>query len=367
MPIMLLMLLTSFQGVDAYESRQPRLKTKFLEQGGGSAETEAAVQRALTWLAKEQKADGSWGLPEGGYVTGVTGIALLAFLGSGQTPASPEHGTSIRNGLRYLLSVQDREGCVGERGMKYLLGHAIATAALAEALAMSNAGQDAKPVQKAVDFLISAQNPGKGWRYAAKSGDNDSLVSWWAVSALRAAELAGLRFPKAAYDGARTFFLDAEREDGGFGYVQKGTSEQGLKYLFLEPYWPHESTTAAAALGLFTITRMKDTRRMNRAVEILLKDKPQRDKNQADYFYWHVASRALYSLRGPNGDEWKAWNAALKEVLLAGQALKGEAEGSWESADPWSYDPGRVYSTAINALTLETYYRDAGAFRAVDK
>jgi hypothetical protein len=32
-------------------------------------------------------------------------------------------------------------------------------------------------------------------------------------------------------------------------------------------------------------------------------------------------------------------------------------DGSWEPVDRWSCEGGRVYATAINALTLEVFYR----------
>ena len=36
--------------------------------------------------------------------------------------------------------------------------------------------------------------------------------------------------------------------------------------------------------------------------------------------------------------------------------------GSWEPIDRWGGEGGRVYATAINALTLEVYYRYANVF-----
>ena len=36
-----------------------------------------------------------------------------------------------------------------------------------------------------------------------------------------------------------------------------------------------------------------------------------------------------------------------------------DEHGSWDTLDPWSEHGGRVYTTAINALTLEVYYRYA--------
>jgi flavin reductase (DIM6/NTAB) family NADH-FMN oxidoreductase RutF len=87
-----------------------------------------------------------------------------------------------------------------------MYGHILATLALAEAHGMSNPDAYGKPAQKAVDFLLAAQNPGKGWRYGAKSGDNDTSVTSWAVMALRSAERVGLMFPKSAYEGALAWF-----------------------------------------------------------------------------------------------------------------------------------------------------------------
>jgi hypothetical protein len=49
----------------------------------------------------------------------------------------------------------------------------------------------------------------------------------------------------------------------------------------------------------------------------------------------------------------------MKKALLGSQRT-GEADdrrGSWDPVDPWAKDGGRLYSTAINTLTLETYYR----------
>ena len=49
-----------------------------------------AVDRALEWLARQQQDDGSWAFDgsEGAFPSGATGLALLAFLGNGNTPFS---------------------------------------------------------------------------------------------------------------------------------------------------------------------------------------------------------------------------------------------------------------------------------------
>jgi len=66
---------------------------------------------------------------------------------------------------------------------------------------MTNASTLQIPAQKAVDFLVAAQNPGKGWRYTSRSGDNDTSVTGWAAMALKSAELSGLQFRRRATKG----------------------------------------------------------------------------------------------------------------------------------------------------------------------
>ncbi len=49
----------------------------------------------------------------------------------------------------------------------------------------------------------------------------------------------------------------------------------------------------------------------------------------------------------------------MVEALVKPQNVRssGCKNGSWEPVDRWSCEGGRVYATAINALTLEVYYR----------
>ena len=54
---------------------------------------------------------------------------------------------------------------------------------------------------------------------------------------------------------------------------------------------------------------------------------------------------------------FRRWNKALQEVVLPLQVQRGCQAGSWLPDGEWCAVGGRVYATAINALTLETYYR----------
>jgi Ca-activated chloride channel family protein len=229
-------------------------KRNLVARGGGGADTEDAVLSALKWLSRHQAADGSWKTTEhtsacgriakyaGGRCTpnpghedndgGNTGLALLAFLGAGYSHLSKDmydgicFGDVVRKALQWMMSRQDPEGCIGSRTLpKYMYHHAISALALSEAYGLTGSNLFRDQAQKAIDFLIAAQNPGKGWRYSYRSGDNDTSVTAWAILALKSAEISGLAFPRSGYDGARAWFDEATDEKGRTGYTARGTGK----------------------------------------------------------------------------------------------------------------------------------------------
>ena len=341
---------------DPFESRQPAPRHILLQRGGGTQETELAVHRALEWLSREQRFDGAWQASEQDYAIGVTGLSILAFLGAGHGFSSEMFGSTVRRGAQFLLEAQDSEGCVGDRGVKYMYGHLLATAALAEASGMGAPGKVRKAAQKAVDFLVASQNPGKGWRYSKRCGDNDTSVTGWAVMALRSAERVGLTFPKSAYAGALAWFDEASSEAGRTGYVSKNGRHslipgRGEEYDF------HESLTALAVLGRFLIQKDRKDHRLAFGLQMLAMDLPTDGRLTVDFYYWHVGTLAMFEAGGADGKRWTTWNGAVQSVLLGSQVTAGDFAGSWAPIDRWTFDGGRVAATALNTLTLETYYR----------
>ena len=78
------------------------------------------------------------------------------------------------------------------------------------------------------------------------------------------------------------------------------------------------------------------------------------ERGDTDLYYWFWGTRAAFQA---GGDDWTAWEKALKTAVLAAQHPKGAGAraGSWDPVGPWARDGGRIYSTAIVALTLQTY------------
>jgi squalene-hopene cyclase-like protein len=339
-----------------------------------------AVMAALRWLARHQNDDGSWhasgfcktcsGPGDAAFDTGVTSLSLLAFLGAGYTQISKDEidgirvADVVRKSLQWLTSHQDPEGCVGERGQKYMYNHAIASLALSEAYGMTLAPILKEPAQKSIDFLIAAQNPGKGWRYSATCNDNDTSVTGWAVMALKSAEISGLNFPPSAFQGALHWLTEATETNN---YYMTGYNARGTGKVFVpgknEQFDHHPSMSAVAVMSRIFIQKKRDPALT--AVNLLAADLPAWKPGQVDFYYWYYASLALFQYDGPKGPFWSKWNEPMKNAIVPNQktASSGCENGSWDpAADRWGFEGGRVYAAAINCLTLEVYYRYAHVF-----
>ena len=120
---------------------------------GGGRGTEQALKDALEWLKAHQSPDGSWdcdgftnscgeigaGVCEGpGQEThdvGVTGLALLAMMGDGNTTERGHYQDVVKRGVKWLREQQDYDtGLIGEdTSHDFIYDHAIATLAICEA------------------------------------------------------------------------------------------------------------------------------------------------------------------------------------------------------------------------------------------
>jgi hypothetical protein len=370
-----------------------RFNTRARGTGGGGTTTEDAVRAALKWLAHHQGPDGGWGADsfaaqctggkcggggDNSFDAGVTGLSVLAFLGAGYIPMSKDEypdpidpsrtlkfGETVKRGIQWLIAHQDPEGCVGERGTKYMYNHAIAALALSEAFGMTANNAVREPAQKAIDFLVAAQNPGKAWRYSSKSGDNDTSVTGWAVMALKSAEMSELTFPKSAYEGALNWFVEATEQNG---YYQVGYNARSTGKVYVpgknEQFDHHASMSAVSVMSRIFIQKNRREPALT-AASLLTSDLPEWKQNKVDFYYWYYASLALFQYDGPEGPVWKKWNEPMKNAIVPHQ--KGRADGckigSWDpEPDRWGFEGGRVYAAAINCLTLEVYYRYANVF-----
>lgn len=173
---------TDLADLDAtpYRSRTGTAKQEALREFGGNAATEAAVRDGLRYLASIQRADGHWGDRNdvhekyGDVQIGKTGLCLLAFLGAGHTQTSgTEHSATVERGVRYLLGRQLPSGHFGDCAS---YGHGIATYALAEAFALTPSADWRGELEAAVEHVLAMQTVSGtrrevgGWGYYTGDG-----------------------------------------------------------------------------------------------------------------------------------------------------------------------------------------------------
>ena len=141
---------------EAYADRLGSRRAAAAAARGGSQETERAVQSALAWLAAAQSGDGRWNAARhGGGVEravqghhrqgagaksdhGVTGLALLAMLGAGNTHREGVCAGHVDRGIRFLVDRQRADGSLAGDAEFFaaLYCHGMATIALAECCAI---------------------------------------------------------------------------------------------------------------------------------------------------------------------------------------------------------------------------------------
>lgn len=342
-----------------------------------------ALEQGLDWLAAHQAPDGRWdadgflsagdsgadpGRGDPAYDLGLTGLALSAFLRNGSRgrvwDARDTYAASVSAGLRHLVTVQGRDGSFARRGGHHMYDHAAATTALAEAWEFTRNPLYREPAQKAVDWLLAQRNPGAGWRYE-RDGTNDTSSTAWCITAVRAAERAGLIVDPEAFAGARAWFDSmTEPELGGTGYQQRGgpparTNEMLDRF----PADRSESLTAAALHARAAMGDDLSAELAARGVERLMKVLPVWDEKagSTDFYYWYHGTLALYHC---GGSEWGTWRAAYRDAVLPHQVRgNGGLAGSWDPVGPWGPEGGRLWSTTSTLLCLQAC---GGSLRRMD-
>jgi len=341
----------------------PNTRKQLAHANGGNNASEAAVAAALKWLAEHQNGDGSWCFDHrGGKCNGrcknegeldkaylaATGMALLPFLGAGQTHKEGKHKETVRAGLYYLGSHMKPTPYGGDMtaGGGSMYGHGICSIALCEAYAMTQDKNLAAPAQAALNFIVHAQDRvGGGWRYSPGQAGDTSAVGWQ-IMALKSGYLAFLQVPKSVAANANKF-LDSVQADGGaqYGYMTPG---------------PGPATSAVGLLCRMYLGMKHEDPGLERGVQRLAtKIGPIISASgSANMYFNYYATQVLHQYDGPDGPLWRTWNEKMRDTLIQTQSKNRHETGSWFfTGDHGSKPGGRLYCTSMAAMTLEVYYR----------
>ena len=344
----------------AYQLRTPANRRSAALANGGSEQTEAAVNRALAWLAKTQHDDGRWSPEETGAgredkifghdrggcgidaQNGLTGLAVLSFLGAGHTHLDGQYQANVQKGLEYLIRNQASDGDLSGNAKLFarMYCHSMSLLALGEALAISGDQRLRRAVELGVGYSVQAQDKeGGGWRYQpGDQGDMSQLG--WQVMALNAAMQAGIEIQPATRQRMIRFLASCRA--GDYGGLASYRPNQG----------PSTTMTAESLVCRSFLNLTITDEELDEAEQRILSELP--DPSKVNLYYWYYATLAL---RQRDNQAWQQWNQELQRVLLSQQSLSNDETGSWEPIGLWGGYGGRVYSTALATLSLEAYYR----------
>jgi hypothetical protein len=325
-------------------SKEDRLAR--LRENGGTTDCEEAVVKGLRWLKANQNPDGSWGKANKG---AMTGLALLAYFGHCETPASGEFSDSSLNGIVYLINKGvENNGIltpnVTAQSAPY--EHAIATYALGEAATFCKELRIPslmEVTQKAGQFIIDNQHKNGGWAYGystAEKAHTDSSIVGWQLQALKACSHSGIQYKNmdAAVKRGLEYLSGLQNENGGFGYNSKAVRPglAGVGTLCFQMWGRDKSPEARKGVKF-------------------IKENFKFDWNTADsdlYSHYYASQAMMHA----GGSYWKSYNDLFRDQLINNQ----NPDGSWKA--PAFTGHGQtadnvVYRNALCILMLEVYYR----------
>jgi len=342
--------------VNDFANRSGQSKRIALLQTGGDESTEAAVEAALRFLAADQRPDGSWDPATSGAgretmtlgtdrksagrraTTGITGLALLSMLGSGNTHQQGPFADNVRRGLTYLILNQHPNGSLAGHAEVYEANycHGMAALAMCEAAAMTGDASAIASAAAAVRFTTGMQHPTTGgWRYVAGDPGDLSQLGWQAM-VLDAGRAAGVPTTDQSFALTGRFVRSVRGgQHGGLAAYRPGDG-------------PSRTMTAEALATRLLLGEQVPEAELREAEEYLLRQTPGVGRD--NYYCWYYASIALHQLQD---DAWHTWNREMKSHLIARQT----SGGSWPTDSEWGGYGGRIYTTAMAALCLEVYYR----------
>lgn len=337
-------------------------RARLVAQGGGNEASERSVAAALKWIAEHQYPDGGWSFDTRAHPrcrgqcrnngtkaearNGATAMALLPFLGAGQTHKTGKYKETVNRGLYFLASrmkVSQQGGSLHESGGS-MYSHGLASIVLCEAYAMTNDKGLYAPAQQAINFICYAQDPvGGGWRYSPRQKGDTSVVGWQ-LMALKSGHMGYLQVPPLVVKKA-FLFLDTVQANNGanYGYTTPGSGA---------------ATTAVGLLCRMYLGWKKDNPALERGVKWLANQGP----SKTDMYFNYYATQVL---RHWEGDLWKAWNEKLRDQLVEAQSNQGHETGSWSmgSGGHANEAGGRLYCTSMATMILEVYYRHLPIYR----
>ena len=317
----------------------------------------------IRYLLKTQAADGSW--KDGQAGAGVTGMAMMVLLASGEDPNYGPYRVPIRKALRSMLNLQDGgTGFLGgEGGHDSMYQHGFAMLALAEAYGVvddrglwtepgAQAGKGSgRPIGKALELGVrravssGKQNPFGGWRYSPEAKDADTSVSGAVLMGLLAARNAGIEGPDETIDRAIKYYVSMTGGNGQVGY--SGGAGGGS-----------DAVTSIGVL-VYSIAHRRELPQYKAAAKYLVSRSLGAEQAGMDGYPGYTDYYRAQALFQCDVAAWEKWNTGLVKKLKAMQGKDGSLSGAAGMGGMAGTVTTSLYllSLAVNYKFLPVYER----------
>ncbi len=317
-------------------------------------QVEKTVDRALSYLALRQAADGSFPSLSSAQPA-VTSLCVMAFLSRGHQPGHGPYGELINRGIDFVLSCQQPDGllCYERPGPLWQsyeashtasYNHGIAGLMLGEVYGQvtdQRAQAVKQTIEKALKFTRQLQLRRKaaddtgGWRYLRikpNESDSDLSITTWQLMFMRSARNAEFQVPQEYVTEAIAYVRRCwDPESGMFRYKLSGYDGSA----------PSRGMTGAGILSL-SMAGQHQTPMAQMAGDWLLAH-PYRHymerigDHDKPFYSMYYCSQAMAQL---GGRYWEGFFPPMVQVLLSAQS----PDGSWP---PEPYVPAGVFGNAL--------------------
>jgi hypothetical protein len=306
-------------------------KDSFLE-GGNEEDFSAAVTAARLWLIRSQDNSGAWPAEKWGgqahFTVGLTSLSLMV-LAKSSLPSARE---ALFLGKGYLLSQQDHRGLFGPLVPGALYNHALALLFLLETGNRENSETFQKAVVKALALLCQTQSPSGAWGYLNVPESENSSLTLWQLAVLEKVDL--LNWPKV-----KDLHLDRVKARA-MVWLRSVMDEKGRVGYQRQDDFPHGYRALTAMAQVF-LSRLENTQQRS-FVDVNLREIDFKDQDfYRDFFLTKLAKK-----------QQRNYLPLLRHIQKK-QVKGGLERGSWLPDDSWSSAGGRVYATALAALSLQ--------------
>lgn len=296
--------------------------------------------KGITYLVKTQDEDGSWKGGQSG--PGVTGMALMALLASGEDPNFGQYSQPIRKAIKSIIASQDTStGYLGNSMYHHgfgMLGLAEAYGAVDDRTLWGTVTTNKKSIGAALELAVRSaitsqkKNPLGAWRYSPGATDADTSVSGAVLVGLLAARNAGIEVPDASIDRAISYFKSMTSDTGNVGYsgIGGGMGQSTAR-------------TSIASL-VFAVSRRQDLPKYKATVTNLTNNLESPGMDHYKEYARYYQSQALFQ---GDMEAWEKWNKRLIETLKSSQHEDGSFRGNF----------GTPVATSLNLLSLALNYR----------